>query len=40
MIDDVHLDVGVRAQIGDGPGRADVGEDEVVIVQDANGPLG
>jgi hypothetical protein len=39
MIDHVHLNVGVPAQIGDGPGRADVGEDRVLIVQDANGPL-
>src|SRR5438309_690750 len=40
MIDHVHLDVGVCAQIGDGPGRADVGENKVLIVQDANGSLG
>src|SRR5262245_63577694 len=40
MVDYVHLDVGVRSQIGDGPGRSDVGENQMVVVQDANSPLG
>jgi hypothetical protein len=39
MIDDVHLDVGVRAQIGDSAGRADVGENKVLIIQDTKCPF-
>jgi hypothetical protein len=40
MIDDVDLHAGVLPEVGEGAGRADVGEDEVVVVPHGGGALG
>ncbi len=39
-VDDVDLDVGVRRDVGDGPGREDVGEHQVFVVEHGRGALG